>query len=449
MPSDTSNHIADTGDSRSPRDAVSSRDVVSFAEDADDVLVGTEVATAGSTILDTLGVTQGGVRARSNPDSVVRRKGFSYLREMEQKNGFLYGVLRTRQQSLLSKRWEVQPASDDPHDMMIAAFVQDSLERIEGSFMDDLRCIGSAIRYGYSVSELVWEPWSTHAYGDRLTLRAIKDKAPDQFTFSTDAYGNVIGLNQQQGAKTRSLPLGKFVHFAFEAEAENPYGHGLLSRCYWHDWFMREGWKFWAVYLERFGSPLVRATVPPGTKQSERDDLQRVIESIQQRTGVVIPEGFALDFVEATRNGIAGYREFIEEQKEAIAIVVLGQTLTTYVGQRGSQALGNVHQNTKNDIIIADAEALATLVNEQIVRRLVDANFAGVDRYPVWMWQLTSVDDLEAFARILTRLRGSGMDVPVEWVSRTFGIRLPRPGERVLGGDPEVAGSEANGGVDP
>jgi phage gp29-like protein len=368
-----------------------------------------------------------------NPDDVIRRKGFSYLREIEQKNGFLYGVLRTRQQSLLKKTWDIKPASDDERDLAIASFVREVLDRIEGSFLDDLRHIGNAIRYGYSIAELVWEPWETVRYGERLALRAIKDKPPEQFQFSADRYGNLTGLCQHSTPQERQLlPLRKFVHYAFESEGENPYGHGLLSRCYWHDWFMREGWKFWAVYLERFGSPLVRATVPQGTTQAQREELETVITSIQQRTGIVIPEGFALDFVEATRSGVAGYQEFIGEQKEAIAIVVLGQTLTTFVGSHGSQALGTVHQTTKNEIVAADAESLATVVNEQIIRRIVEANFTGVDRYPVWVWEITDMHELEAFARIVVRLNKSGIRVPTEWVHRTFGVPIPRSNEKVL-----------------
>lgn len=388
-------------------------------------------------LLDELAVSGNGFLARyqlgmGNPDDVIRRKGFSYLREMERKNGFLYGVLRTRVQSLLSKRWEIRPGSSEGQDLAIAAFVRDALERVQGSFLDDLRHIAGAIRYGYSIAELVWEPWESRQHGSRIGLRALRDKPPDQFTFDTDVFGNVIGLRQRSGGTYTSLPVGKFVHFAFESEGENPYGHGLLSRCFWHDWFMREGWKFWAVYLERFGSPLVRATVPRSTTPTERKDLEDVISSIQQRTGLVIPEGVVIDFVEATRSGVAGYREFIEEQKEAIAIVVLGQTLTTYVGTRGSQALGTVHERTKDDIVAADAEAVATVVNEQIIRRLVDANFAGVERYPVWVWEMIDVRDLEAFARVVVRLRNTGIRVPTEWVYRTFGIPFPKEGEDVL-----------------
>jgi len=387
-----------------------------------------------------------------NPDEVIRRKGFDYLREMERKNGFLYGVLRTRVQSLLSKKWNVRPASGEPRDLAIAAFVREALERVEGSFMDDLRNIAGAIRYGYSLAELVWEPWDSTRHGERIALRAIKDKPPEYFMFEADAYGNLKGLRHRFGTDRRLLPLNKFVHFAFEAEGENPYGHGLLSRSFWHDWFMREGWKFWAVYLERFGSPLVRATVPRGTTPAERKELEDLISSIQQRTGIVIPEGFALEFVEATRSGVAGYREFIEEQKEAIAVVVLGQTLTTYVGSRGSQALGTVHQHTKDDIIAADAEAMATVVNEQIIKRLVDANFAGVERYPAWTWEMTDLRDLEAFARVVVRLRNTGIRVPVEWAYRTFGIPIPQPGEEVLadsgrrdGALPTMSGSQPSG----
>jgi len=412
--------------------AVAPEDRVSTAEE----FGVSELATTGSGILGRWGADAAGW-TMGNPDSVIRQKGFGHLREMESKNGFLYGVLRTRQQSLLRKQWEVRPASEEPRDVMIASFVRDALDRIDGSFMDDLRHIGSAIRYGYSIAEMVWQPWESERYGRRVALRAIKDKPPEQFEFLTDPYGNVSGLMQRASGRKHKLPLRKFVHFAFESEGENPYGHGLLSRCFWHDWFMREGWKFWAVYLERFGSPLVRATVPPGTTPGEREKLEKIISSIQQRTGVVIPDGIALDFVEATRGGAASYSDFINEQKEAVAIVVLGQTLTTYVGSRGSQALGTVHQATKNDIIAADAEAMATVVNEQIIRRLVDANFSRVDRYPVWTWEITDVNDLDVFARVVVRLKNSGIRVPIEWVYRTFGIPIPTPDEAVLEGGTE------------
>jgi phage gp29-like protein len=168
--------------------------------------------------------------------------------------------------------------------------------------------------------------------------------------------------------------------------------------------------------------------------------------SIQQRTGVVLPEGIALDFLEASHSGTAGYREFIEEQKEAIAIIVLGQTLTTFVGSRGSLALGTVHQSTKEEIVRADAEALATVVNEQIIRRLVDANFTGVNSYPMWVWELTDPGDLEMFARVVGRLQAAGVSVPTEWVYRTFGIRMPEPGEATLKDSARSAGASNQGG---
>ncbi|OQB41229.1 MAG: hypothetical protein BWY06_00916 [Candidatus Latescibacteria bacterium ADurb.Bin168] len=363
-----------------------------------------------------------------NPDEIIRRKGFGYVRDMERKNGFLYGVLRTRVQSVLSRRWSIIPASTGARDLATAAFIREALDRIEGSFLDDLRSIAAAVRYGYSLAELVWQPWESTRFGERLTIRAIRDKPPEEFTFTSDEFGAVTGVQHHLAGRVRTFPLDRFVHFAFEPEGGNPYGNGLLPRSFWHDWFMREGFKFWAVYLERFGSPLVRAIVPPATSPEERRQVEEVIESVQQRTGVVLPEGIALDFLEASRTGAAGFREFIEEQKQAIAIIVLGQTLTTFVGARGSLALGTVHQTTKEEIVRADAEALATVVNEQVIRRLVDANFAGVERYPVWTWEMTSPQDLEALARVLVRLQAAGIRVPTEWVERTFGVRLPETG---------------------
>ena len=43
----------------------------------------------------------------------------------------------------------------------------------------------------------------------------------------------------------------------FCVRRNNPRGKALMSRVYWLWYFKTNGWRFWAKYLERFGSPLL------------------------------------------------------------------------------------------------------------------------------------------------------------------------------------------------
>jgi phage gp29-like protein len=363
-----------------------------------------------------------------NPDDVIRRKGFTYLRRMDQRNGFLYGLMRSRIEAVKRLGWMVNPSGPGQEDVHVAAFVNDVMLRMEGAFGDDLAEMLDAVKYGYSVLEIVWEPWKSEKYGDRWAIRALRARKQDDFRFTLDRHGNVVGLVQVTPKRT-VLPLQKFVCCTFDPEPGNPYGRGLYSRLYWHDWFMREGWKFWAVAAERYGAPVVKMQVPRNASAETRDEARELLENLNSSSGLVIPEDIEVGLLEAVRGGQMTFGEFIDSQKEPMQIAILGQTLTSTVGDRGSRALGEIHQQVRNEIIESDAAWLYTLVNEQIVRRLVDHNFAHLTGYPTLSPPERTNEDLEKTARTLREVSALGVEMPKAWLYRRFGIPMPEVSE--------------------
>ena len=375
-----------------------------------------ELARVGTTVLGESGAW--------NPDHVVRRKGFGYLRRMDDRNGFLYGLMRSRVEAVKRLGWEISPAADTPRDREIAAFVREALDRMEGSFYDDLTEILQAVKFGYSVLEIVWQPWEDSRHGERWAIRALRAKQQEQFEFLTDPYGNVTGLVQTTPVR-QGLPAEKFVCAVFDPEPGNPYGRGLYSRLFWHDWFMREGWKFWAVAAERYGMPIVKMKVPRNAGAQTRAEARELLDSLQTSTGIVLPENMEIGLVEAVRGGNMTFGEFVNSQKEPIQIAILGQTLTSTVGERGSRALGEIHQQVRDEIIDSDAQWLYTVINEQVVRRLVDYNYAGVGAYPIVFPPPRDDEDLAALAGMLHDLSRLGMTLPKTWLHRKFGVPMP------------------------
>ncbi len=370
----------------------------------------------------------------ANPDAVVKRKGWAYLRGMEDGNGYVYGLTRTRITSIKRRGWYVTPASDEPRDIEIADFVTWAIDEMPGAFTDDLGAVCEAIKYGYAVLEKNWTIAKTGEYSGRVVPSRLAPKQQEHYRVRLDDFGNITEIQQKtrNGLQWEPVPLDKFIWTTFEGEPGNPYGHGLYSRLFWHDWFLREGWKFWAVHTERYASPHVKVkTTEANISDSTKDEARRIIRMIRNDTGFIEPNGWEVSYLEAMRAGGAEYERFAEEQRNAIATVVLGQTLSSSQGDVGSQALGRVHKEVQNEITDDDTTWLFTVLNEQFVRQLVAYNYA-TDRVPIIGPEPRNDRDVSVWSTVLANLSKAGLAIPTRWVYDEFGIDPPEGDEPTL-----------------
>lgn len=397
--------------------------------------------------------------ARENPDEVVRKKGLRVFEQMEAKDGHYASVLQTRKLALLGRGYEIQPASDDPRAQEQAAFVRWNLEQMRGSFLQDRLEILDGLGKGFSLSELVWTRIERGPYKGLIGLKAIKAKDQNAFGFATDEFDNILpdGILQNplmshgmrmantlswtseeklrgssvQGTNVR-LPREKFVHFVFNGRAENPYGRGLGAACYWYSWFKTEGFKFWMIFLERFGSPTVQVEVEGTVGTAEEEQLQTILQQIQQETGFMVPKGVVVSLLEAARTGDASYETLVATCNAEISKVVLGQTLTSQQGSVGSLALGEVHNEVRLDLLRYDAEAHSTCVNEQIIQRMVDFNWLDVETYPRFVISFRPQRDAGSFTTALRGLVDMGAKIPLRYAHEELGIPQAQEGEEIL-----------------
>ena len=417
----------------------------------EELAVGSGQPTVGSKL---------GIEAAENPDAVVKKKGLKAYEAMERKDAHYASVLQTRKLSLLGKGYEIQPASEEPRDVEIADFVRWNFEHMRGSFRQDLIEILDALGKGFSLSEIVYTLAERGPYKGKVVLKALKAKDQQYFGFALDDFDNILddGIVQnplishglrlssvlsdkqlqtlgsaQRESANRKLPRTKFVHFAFNSRAENPYGRGLAGVCYWYSWFKTEGgFKFWLVFLEKFGSPTVTVSVSKEASDPDRQKVRNILKALQQETGIVLPEGFELKLLEATRHGEAGYRQLIEVCNAEISKAVLGQTLTTEQGQRGARSLGQVHQEVLYNLLQFDGEMLEATINEQAVERLVDFNYADVETYPAFRIPLKPRKDVLAMTQSLEGLVRMGARIPERYVHDELDIPVPDDDEELL-----------------
>lgn len=315
-----------------------------------------------------------------NPDDLAEREGLQIYDRM-QTDAQVQAALATKKFAVLSGGWRVISASDRPGDMEAAQFCAVVLEEMAGTVEDALYGVLDALAKGYSVSELNFRQMRSGRWDGSIGLASIKQKDPALFDFETDEFLNVKALVRlgNDGSESVRLPVEKFIIYTYMPTYADPRGRSDLRSCYRHWWTKDVILRFFASYLERFGSPVVKGTYRRGATRAQQEDLLRILDRIQQETAIVIPEDVTVDLLQAGLQGEKGFLEAIAYHDRQMAKAILGETLTQEEGLRtGALALAKVHQDTlklRLQKIKRDLEE--TVAREQILRPLTRLNFAG------------------------------------------------------------------------
>ncbi len=301
----------------------------------------------------------------ADPDEVLRKAGIrrEMLRAVESDDE-VTAATDTRIEALLAVPWRLEPVAANgqqpggkreefPEPVQ---WLWSELERrIEGI----ARASEQALFFGYSVQEAVYMTSPERA---RVTWQQITEKPFEWFIPRLD--GTVL-------YRSRERPLGeevdprKFFLTARNQTYRNPYGSALYSRVWWPWQFRTQGWRFWAKWLERFGTPLLIGKTA-GDAKATADALAKAV----QDAAVAIGAGDDIVIAEQTSGGTQ-FEGFDRACCARIQKLILGQTLTTDAGgasgKSGSFALGQVHNEVRKDRRDADVRMVVP-----VVQRMVD-----------------------------------------------------------------------------
>ena len=308
----------------------------------------------------------------SNPDTVLvslggELKNYAKLLRDDQ----AHSLLEQRQDALIAAEWEVVPGGEDSRDREAADFLRGQLMALNWDAIT--RRMHKGVLYGYSVAECIWG-----MDGNKITLDAVKVRKPWRFGFDKDG-----GLKLRVNAQTLLMPERKFWIAVWGADDDDsPYGQGLGHALWWPVYLKRNGAKFWAAYLDKFGSPSVKSKYPAGATEKEKATALEAAKAFRNESAVAVPEGFDVELIEAAKNSGGSYEEFLKYWDGAIAKIILSQTGTTQQGQYSGTA--EVLNDVKSELVKADADLLCESFNDTVATWLTEWNFPGAKTPQVW-----------------------------------------------------------------
>jgi phage gp29-like protein len=371
--------------------------------------LGAEIATTR----DGFDITRGFSGPVLQPtDSVLRSRGGGDYRIYEAilSDWQVKTCLQQRQLAVVSREWVVEAGGPGARDQAAAEFMREQLNGIGWDRVTNLMLYG--VFYGYAVAELIYARDGAHVVIERVAVR-------NRRRFRFDAEGLLRLLTPDRMVEGIPAPAPYFWHYGTGADHDDePYGIGLAHWLYWPVLFKRNGIKFWLMFLEKFGSPTAIGRYDAGASEEDRRRLLEATEAIQHDAGIVIPKDMMIDLLEASRAGTASYQGFHDAMDEAIAKVILGQTMTTQDGSSLSQA--KVHLQVRSDLVKADADLICEAWNTGPARWLTEWNFPGAVPPRVWR-VMEEPEDLGARAERDARVRDLGFRPTLAYIRQTYG----------------------------
>ncbi|MBI5410163.1 MAG: DUF935 family protein [Nitrospirae bacterium] len=366
-------------------------------------------------------------RTLINPDKTLKTEGSGKGIELYEdllRDPEIRQAMQTRRLAVVGREWEIIPGSDKSADIKIADYVKEVL--LSCNFDNGRKALLSAIVLGFKTTEIMWE----YSEGSIWINRFI-GKPSRRFIFDLDNNLRLITMRNMIGGE--AVPSRKFQVFAWGSDNGSPFGYGLGSSLYWMDWFAKNTLKFWMIFADKFGSPTAVGKYPNGTTTEQQGKLLSAIETIQTEAAIAIPDTMIIELLEAARQGSMDTYErlcnYLDKKKTKL---ILGQTLTSDVGDKGSYAASQTHNDVREEYIKADADELCQALNGQVIKWLVDYNFPNVKRYPkIWI-RTDDEEDLKPLAERDQILLNMGARITHQYIHETYGIPEPQEGEELI-----------------
>jgi phage gp29-like protein len=347
-------------------------------------------------------------------DTVLQTRGGYDLKLYEEllRDDQVHATLQQRRLAVVKAEWEVEAGGDSRQDKKAAEALKANLKALDWDDTTDKMHFG--VYYGYSVAECMWG-----RDGAQVTLDKALVRNRRRFAFD-GAYR--LRLKTSANPQGELLPDRKF--WAYSCGADNddePYGLGLGHWLYWPVFFKRNGLKFWAIFLDKYGMPTASGKYPRGATAEEKTKLLSALAAIQTDAGVIIPDGMTIELIEAKRAAGADFSLFYDRMDAAITKVTLGQTLTTDAKNTGlGSSQSQTHMDVRQDLIKADADLLCQSFNMGPARWLTEWNFPGAKVPKVWR-RIEEPEDLNQVAERDKTLNEMGFRPTMKYIEDTYG----------------------------
>ena len=324
-------------------------------------------------------------------DQLSGTQGMDIFDKMRRSDAKIKMCLSAVNNPIKGANWEVESASDDPKDELMADFVREAIfNNRNKSWRALLHEILSMTTYGYSLFERVHQVADGRRWGKE---KIIKFKTFAYRSQRTIEYWNLDEESQLQSVsqyaygdfqKVTVIPAKFLTLFSLDKEGDNFEGVSMLRPCY-GPWLRKNTYlKLMAIGIEKFAVPTPILTVPDGLEGTDQFNqgvnvLKRYLT--HEQNYITKPEGWEL---ELSLNSFDPSRIQGSVDAENTEMVNAFMANFLQLGQSGSGSYALSFD--LSDFFLGGIEHIAELVcevfNDGPIKELIDLNWGPQENYP-------------------------------------------------------------------
>lgn len=381
----------------------------------------------------------GHLRAADAGDLTAQHRLFS---DMEERDTHLASEMSKRKLALLNLDWDIAPprnasAAEKAQAEWVKEILTDAADPIE----DLILAMMDAVGHGFAPVELEWQQQGAE------WLPCFHPRPQEWFRLSRDRRRLTLRDASPDGATL--TPFGWVFHTHGKAKTGYQARMGLYRVLSWPFLYKAYAVGDFAEFLEVYGLPIIVGKYYSGASADEKASLLRAVTALGHDARAIMPLEMELEIKEVVGGGGSTpvHLAMVEWADRAQSKAILGGTLTSGAdGKSSTNALGNVHNEVRHDLLEADARQLAATITRDLIYPLIALNKGapdGLARCPRMIFDTGEPEDMALFADALPKLVQAGHNrIPISWVNEKLRIPEPDGDEPVLGAAPTPPASD-------
>lgn len=349
--------------------------------------------------------------------------------DMEEKDAHIFAEVAKRKNALLNVDWHIEPprnaSAAEKQDAQLLEEIILDMGCIDNIILD----LADGILKGFSCIEKDW------VQRDGLWVPNHLEQRPQRWFMVSPDNQNELRLRNQtaEGAELR-----QFNWICHKHKAKSGYlGRANLARVLaWPFLFKNYSVRDLAEFLEIYGLPIRIGKYTNGADDTEKNSLLRALMQVGHNAGGIIPRGMEIEFHNAANGQADPFELMISWCERSQSKAILGGTLTSQAdGKSSTNALGNVHNDVREELRNSDLRQIAQTLTRDLVMELYVLNgksFTDSRRLPKFEFDIQEPEDLKLFSESLPSLVDVGLQIPVNWAQEKLQIPLPEKDEQIL-----------------
>lgn len=283
-----------------------------------------------------------------DPGELIQKIGGRHNLYKLYKNEEIYAAVDKRIAALLDTRLVLEGPSKD----LVNRFSEQILPH-ERQLKQDFWW---TVAYGYGVEQIIYnEDMSGDIVGfqkeDFWRFEPMKDLTHAKLIFSANpALANKV------------MPYGKWVLTTNNGTYSNPFGDPMFERLI-QPWIFRcTGWDLWMDFAKRFANGFMHGRI---VDEKKREAFRAALAKAGKSSILITDKNTEVNMIQASRDSSI-YDMIDTKTVKSIQKVILGETLSSDMQERGSSGASGVHNDVRLEKTRADISLIEKAINETI-----------------------------------------------------------------------------------